>query len=73
MLLTNIPVPLPSDVLVERAVVGFAVVLQQTPRAVTLAPPSAVTLPPPLAVVMVMADKDAVVTVGSAVDVLVVV
>ena len=39
------PVPVPSVVL-EFAVVGFAEVLQQTPRAVTLAPPSEVMFPP---------------------------
>ena len=73
MALVNIPVPVPSVVLVDKATVGLAVVLQQTPRAVTAAPPSATTLPPPDAVVMVIDDKEAVVTVGSAVDVLVVV
>jgi hypothetical protein len=71
--LVNIPVPVPSVVLVDKAMVGFAVVLQQTPRAVTVAPPSATTLPPPDAVVIVTDDSDAVVTVGNAVDVLVVV
>ena len=73
MALVNIPVPLPSIVLVDKAMVGFAPVPQQTPRAVTVAPPSLVTLPPLAAVVMVMAVVVAVVTVGKAVDVLVVV
>ena len=43
MLLTNTPVPVPSTVLLS-AMVGLAVVFQQTPRAVTLAPQSLVTL-----------------------------
>ncbi len=38
------------------AVVGAVVVLQQIPRALTVAPPSAVTLPPLVAVVDVMAE-----------------
>ena len=73
MELVKIPVPVPSVVLVDNAMVGLAVVAQQTPRAVTVAPPSATTLPPPEAVVVVMDDKEVVVTVGNAVDVLVVV
>jgi len=72
MALANIPVPVPSVVWLA-VISGFAVMLQQTPRAVTVAPPSVTTLPPPVAVVMVIADKDVVVTVGNAVDVLVVV
>lgn len=71
--LVNVPIPVPSVVLVNKAMVGFAVVLQQMPRAVIVAPPSATTLPPPDAVVMVTDDKDAVVTVGKAVVVFVVV
>ena len=55
MALVNIPIPVPSVVLVDKAMVGFTVVLQQMPRAVTLAPPSAVTLPPLAAVVVVIA------------------
>jgi hypothetical protein len=47
-----VPAPVPFVVL-ESAVVGFGDVLQQTPRAVTLAPP--VTFPPLVAVVWVMA------------------
>ena len=73
MVLVNMPVLLPSVVLVAKAMVGLAVVLQQTPRAVTVAPPSATTLPPPDAVVIVTADIELVVTVASAVYVLVVV
>lgn len=59
MLLIKAPVPEPSTVL-KFAVVGFAAVLQQIPRAVTAAPPSAVTFPPPVAVVPVMAVTAAV-------------
>ena len=51
--LVNVPVPVPSIVLLS-AVVGLAVVLQQTPRAVTEAPPSAPTVPPLVAVVAVI-------------------
>jgi hypothetical protein len=47
------PVPVPSTVL-KFAVVGFATVFQQTPRAVTAAPPSDVILPPLIAAVPVM-------------------
>lgn len=53
-LLAKAPVPLPSTVL-EFEVVGFEVVFQQTPRAVTLAPPSKVTFPPLIAEVVAMA------------------
>jgi hypothetical protein len=59
----NVPVPVPSVVLLS-AVVGLAEVLQQTPLTVTVAPPSEVTLPPPEAVVEVMEEIVAVVTVG---------
>ena len=62
-LLTKAPVPVPSLVL-SSAVVGLADVLQQTPRAVTLAPPSAATFPPHAAVVVVIPETAAVVTVG---------
>ena len=67
MALVKIPVPVPSVVLVGKAIVGLAAVLQQTPRAVMVAPPSAVTLPPLAAVVMVIAVIEVVVTVGNAV------
>ena len=73
MALVNTPVPVPSVVLVDKAIVGFTAVLQQTPRAVTVAPPSAVTLPPLAAVAVVIAVIAVVVTVGNAVvDVVVV-
>ena len=63
----KLPVPVPLLVLVANAVVGFVVVDQHTPRAVTATPPSAVTLPPLVAPVEVMADAAVVVeTVGAA-------
>ena len=68
ILLVKLPVPLPSLVL-ELSVVGFDVVLQQTPMAVTVAPPSDVTLPPQRALVEVIEDTEFVVTVGVVVDV----
>ena len=48
------PVPVPSEVLVERAMVGFVVVDQTTPRVVIDEPPSDVILPPEVAEVVVM-------------------
>jgi hypothetical protein len=62
-LLTNTPVPVPSEVRLS-AVVGFGNVLQQTPLAVTVTPPFAVTLPPPVAVVCAMSTTSDVDTVG---------
>lgn len=50
IVLVKLPVPFPSVVL-EFAVVGLGVVLQQTPRDVTFAPPSLMMLPPPVSVV----------------------
>jgi hypothetical protein len=47
-------VPVPSEVFVVRAVVGFVSVPQTTPLAVTADPPSVVMLPPLVAVVSVM-------------------
>lgn len=44
-MLVKAPVPLPSDVLAFE-MVGFAVVAQQMPRAVIVAPPSELILPP---------------------------
>ena len=55
--------PVPSVVL-ELLVVGFDVILQQTPLAVTVAPPSEVTLPPHTALVVVIEDTPLVVNVG---------
>jgi hypothetical protein len=65
MLLAKVPDPVPSVVLVDKAVVGLAVVLQQTPRDVMDAPPSSVILPPLVAVVDVIDDTAAVVRVGN--------
>jgi hypothetical protein len=48
----NVPIPVPSEVLVERVTNGDGLVDQTTPRAVTVAPPSAVIFPPELAVVL---------------------
>ena len=62
--LVNVPIPVPSVVLVDKATVGFTVVLQQTPRTVTAAPPSEFIVPPLLAVVLVMADIAVVVITG---------
>ena len=64
--LVKIQVPVPLIVRLPVAT-GFGVVLQQTPRAVTVAPPSAVTLPPPAAVMEVIAVSDEVITVGKAI------
>ena len=63
MLLVNVPVPEPSVVWLH-VITGFCVVLQQIPRAVTMAPPSLVTLPPHVAVVCVMALTPFVVSEG---------
>ena len=51
ILLVKEPVPLPLVVWLLLTV-GFCDVLQQTPRAVTVAPPSDVTLPPQVAEVV---------------------
>jgi hypothetical protein len=67
MTLVNAPVPLPSVVLAS-AVVGFAVVLQHTPRAVTAEPPSAVTFPPLAAVIAVIELPAVVVTVDTTLE-----
>mgnify|MGYP006343134289 CR=1 FL=1 len=64
MALVNVPIPVPSVVLVDKAIVGLAVVLQQTPRTFTAAPPSVLIVPPLLAVVLVMDDIAVVVIVG---------
>ena len=64
MLLVNDPLPVPSTVLVVNAIVGLAVVLQQIPLAVMVAPPSEVMFPPDVAVVVVMLETTVVVSVG---------
>ena len=58
------PVPIPSDVLVVRAIVGLVLVDQTTPLAVMDAPPSDVIFPPEVDVLVVKAEADAVVSVG---------
>ena len=63
--LVNVPVPVPSLVLVVSAVVGLALVPQHTPRAVTVLPPWSVILPPEVAVVVVMTDASLVERVGN--------
>jgi hypothetical protein len=63
-LLVKIPDPEPSVVL-EPAVVGFWVVAQHKPRAVTAEPPSVVILPPLVAVVEAMAVRSVVVKTGA--------
>ena len=65
MLLVNVPVPVPSTVLVANAIVGLTVVLQQIPLAVMVAPPSEVMFPPDVAVVPVMFDAAVVVSVAT--------
>ena len=65
MLLAKAPLPVPSVVFVDKAMVGFADVLQQTPRAVMAAPPSAVILPPLVALVAVIDVTAIVVRVGN--------
>ena len=63
MLLVKFPEPVPLVVWLL-LMVGFVLVLQQTPLAVTLSPPVAVTLPPPVADEDVMLETAVVVTVG---------
>ena len=58
------PVPVPSDVLVVKAMVGLVLVDQTTPLAVMEAPPSAVILPPDVAEVVVIAVMAVVVSEG---------
>ena len=61
--LVNVPVPVPFDVLLLE-VVGFWLVLQQTPLDVIVAPPSLVTFPPQVAEVDVIEEAELVVNVG---------
>ena len=68
ILLGKLPVPVPLVVLLL-AVVGFADVLQQTPRDAMVAPPSEVIFPPLEAVVEVIDVKGVVLTVGDVVSV----
>ena len=64
MLLVKLPVPVPSVVLVVKAIVGFWLVLHTTPLAVIAPPPSLVILPPLLAVVEVIEETVVVVRVA---------
>ncbi len=68
MLLAKLPIPDPSLVLLS-FVVGFAVVLQHTPLAVTSAPPSAVMVPPEVAEDSVFDEISIVVRLATAVRV----
>ena len=61
---TKLPIPFPSPFLLL-AVVGFCVVLQQTPLAVTVAPPSEEMFPPLIADTVVIEDAAVVVSVGT--------
>src|SRR5882724_11646857 len=64
MLLVKLPVPPPSLDLLS-ATVGVALVPQQTPRAVMVAPPSDVTAPPLVAVVCAISLTKVVVREGA--------
>jgi hypothetical protein len=57
----NVPVPVPSVVLVLKDTVGPELVDQTTPRAVIVAPSSKVKLPPLLAPVEVIEPIDVVI------------
>ena len=61
--LANAPVPVPSVVLLP-VIVGFADVLQQTPRTVTFAPPSLIISPPAVAVDCAIEEAAVVVRIG---------
>jgi hypothetical protein len=58
------PVPVPSEVLVVRAMFGLVLVDQTTPLAVIGAPPSEVIFPPEVAEVVVINEMPVVVIVG---------
>jgi hypothetical protein len=70
MLLVKLPVPVPFVVLLF-AVVGEAVVAQQTPRTVMVPPPSSVIFPPDDAVVEVTEVTATVVSVGKTIGLVV--
>jgi hypothetical protein len=72
MLTLKVPIPPVLAGLQVPPTTGLAVMLQQTPRAVTEAPPLEVTLPPLLAVVAVIPVIAVVVTVGTTAKVVVV-
>jgi len=60
----NDPVPVPSEVLVDREMGGLVFVDQTTPLAVIEDPPAAVIFPPEVAEVVVIAVMAVVVSVG---------
>ncbi len=65
MLLVKVPSPDPSVVLVVKAIVGLAEVLQHTPLAVIeVSDPEEVTVPPLEAEFVIMEDTVVVVTAG---------
>jgi hypothetical protein len=64
MKLVKLPIPAPSIVKLSD-IVGVGLVLQHTPRAVTVAPPSEVILPPLEAVVCDTSMTSAVVNIGT--------
>jgi hypothetical protein len=68
----KLPVPVPSDVLVESEMVGEELVDHTTPLAVMGAHPSDVMFPPVVAVVVVMELADRVLIVGRTTGVIVV-
>ena len=61
--LVNAPVPVPLEVLLSY-MVGLGLVLQHTPRAVTVALPSLLIFPPLVAVVLATVEATVVVSVG---------
>ena len=65
ILLVKLPAPVPSDVLVLKAMVAPEAVLQQTPRAVTAEPPSVVIFPPERALEVLMEETAVVVRAGT--------
>ena len=68
IVLVKAPVPVPSVVLLL-AIVGFADVLQHTPRAVTAAPPSEEIFPPLAAAELAIDDIAVVVSTGTVADI----
>ena len=67
MPLVKIVIPVPSLVFVVNAIVGFGLVLQQTPFPVIVAPPELEMFPPELAVELVIDEIVVVVIIGIAV------
>jgi hypothetical protein len=65
ILLVKALVPVPLDVFVVRAMVGFIFVLQHTPLAVIANPPSLEILPPLTALVAVIDETELVVRTGA--------